>query len=152
MTPLQPGDKAPDFSGMNEKGRLFSLSDFKGRKFVLYFYPEDDTPTCTNQACGFRDEFSTFKKKKVPIVGVSPDTVDKHKKFISKYQLPFTLLADPDLKILQAYGVWGPKKFMGRDIISVHRTTFIIDENGVIEKIFTNIRTKNHTQNVLDAL
>ncbi len=144
MTSLKVGDKAPAFSALNQNGNEVSLDDFKGTKIVLYFYPKDDTPGCTAQACNLRDNHSKLLNDGFQVIGVSPDSVDKHKKFILKYELPFTLLSDPDKTILKDYGVWGEKKFMGKTYDGVMRTTFIIDEEGVIEQIIDTVKTKDH--------
>ncbi|HMR44434.1 MAG TPA: thioredoxin-dependent thiol peroxidase [Saprospiraceae bacterium] len=152
MTHLREGDKAPDFKGINEKGDLVSLRDFKGKKLALYFYPQDNTPTCTTEACNLRDDYSILKKRGIEVLGVSPDSPRKHGNFIKKFDLPFSLIADEDLSIIKAYGIWGPKKFMGREYDGVNRTTFIIDEKGKIEKIIDKVKSKSHAQQILDAL
>lgn len=149
MVTLQEGDKAPAFKAKNEKGELISLSDFKGKKLILYFYPEDDTPTCTQQACNFRDNYALLIKEGYTLLGVSPDSVESHVKFIQKFKLPFSLLADEGMKIINAYGVWGPKKLYGREYDGIHRTTFVIDEKGKIEKIVRRVLSKKATQQVL---
>jgi peroxiredoxin Q/BCP len=151
MVVLNEGDKAPAFSGIDANGKPVSLADFKGKKLVLYFYPKDDTPGCTAEACSLRDDYAELRKKGYEILGVSPDAPSKHQKFIEKYALPFRLLADTDRVVLQAYGAWGPKKFMGKDVVGVIRTTFIIDEAGNIEKIFRKVDTQNHAQEILAA-
>ena len=148
---LNEGDKAPAFKAKDQSGNLVSLSDFKGKKVVLYFYPEDDTPTCTQEACNLRDNFSLLKKKGFVILGVSPQDVVSHKKFAAKFELPFPLLADPDRKITEAYGCWGKKKLFGHEYMGVLRTTFIIDGNGRIEKIFRKVHSNKHTQQILDS-
>ncbi len=148
---LKPGDKAPDFSAPNENGEILTLQQFKGKKLVLYFYPKDDTPGCTAEACSLRDHYSRFLKKGYAILGVSPDSEIKHQKFIEKYNLPFSLLADPEANILKAYGVWGLKKFMGKEYMGVLRTTFIIDEKGHIERVIDKVDTKEHADQILDA-
>lgn len=148
---LKPGDKAPDFSAPNENGEILTLQQFKGKKLVLYFYPKDDTPGCTAEACSLRDHYSRFLKKGYAILGVSPDSEKKHQKFIEKYNLPFSLLADPEANILKAYGVWGLKKFMGREYMGVLRTTFIIDEKGHIERVIDKVDTKEHADQILAA-
>lgn len=149
MHHLQVGDPAPDFSSINEKGETVRLADFKGKKLVLYFYPKDDTPGCTAQACSLRDGYSQFIAKGYDILGVSPDSAKKHVKFREKYQLPFSLLADEDHSVSLAYGVWGPKKFMGRTYDGIHRTTFIIGGDGKIEEIISKVDTENHTAQLL---
>lgn len=151
MTPLQEGDKAPDFTGNDQNGKAVSLSDYKGKKIVLYFYPEDDTPTCNVQACNLRDNYSLMKRKGFVILGVSPDTEKKHLKFEKKFDLPFTLIADPDHKIIDEYGVWGEKKLYGRTYMGLHRTTFLIDEKGIIRKIFLKPKNKKHAEEIIQA-
>ncbi|MCB0532751.1 MAG: thioredoxin-dependent thiol peroxidase [Saprospiraceae bacterium] len=149
MFHLNVGDQAPDFSALNEKGETVKLSDFSGKKLVLYFYPKDDTPGCTAEACSLRDGYPKFIAQGYAILGVSPDSVKKHVKFIEKYDLPFSLLADEDKAVSNAYGVWGPKKFMGRSYEGVHRTTFVIDASGKIEEIIEKVDTKNHADQLL---
>ncbi len=149
MSNLKPGDKAPDFNGNDQQGKLISLNNFKGKKLVLYFYPKDDTPGCTAEACNLRDNYSTLIKKGYAIIGISADNEKSHQKFVEKFKLPFSLIADTDKQIIKAYGVWGPKKFMGREFDGILRTTFVIDENGVIEKIFSKVDTKNHTSQII---
>ena len=151
MTHLTEGSKAPAFKGKDQNGKPISLVDFKGKKVVLYFYPEDDTPTCTVQACNFRDNFGLLKKNGFIVLGVSPDEEKKHKKFEAKYDLPFTLIADADHTIIDKYSVWGEKQLYGRTYIGLHRTTFLIDEKGVIRKIFLNPKSKQHTEEILKA-
>ncbi len=151
MTQLTEGQKAPAFKGKDQNGKAVSLADFKGTKIILYFYPQDDTPTCTLQACNLRDHFGLLKKKGFIVLGVSPDEEKKHKKFETKYDLPFTLIADTDHKIIDSYGVWGEKKLYGRSYMGLHRTTFLIDEKGVIRKIFIKPKSKQHTEEILHA-
>jgi thioredoxin-dependent peroxiredoxin len=151
MTTLKPGDAAPLFSATDQHGNAISLESLKGKKIVLYFYPKDDTPGCTAEACNLRDNHSELIKQGYVVIGVSPDPVAKHEKFTQKYELPFSLLPDTDKKIIQAYGVWGPKKFMGKSYDGVYRTTFVIDENGLIEKVFTQVDTKEHTAQILKS-
>jgi thioredoxin-dependent peroxiredoxin len=151
MITLAAGQKAPAFSGKDQDGNKISLSQFKGQKVVLYFYPEDDTPTCTEQACNLRDNFSELKKEGIVVLGVSPDDEKKHKKFEDKFSLPFTLIADPKHSIIEKYGVWGPKQMFGNKYMGLLRTTFLIDEKGVIQKIFLKPRSKQHTQEILKA-
>jgi len=148
---LKEGTTAPAFKTTDQNGELVSLKDLRGRKVVLYFYPKDDTPGCTKEACSFRDAYSKFKKKDITVLGVSPDKEASHQKFVTKYQLPFTLLADTDHAIAEAYGVWGEKKFMGRTYMGVHRTTFLIDEKGKIRKIFEKVKPEDHSSEVLEA-
>jgi peroxiredoxin Q/BCP len=151
MTHLTEGKKAPAFKGKDQNGKTVSLADFKGKKVVLYFYPEDDTPTCTVQACNLRDNFGLLKKNGFTVLGVSPDEEKKHKKFETKYDLPSTLIADADHKIIDSYGVWGEKQMYGRTYMGLHRTTFLIDEKGIVKKIFLKPKSKQHTQEILDA-
>jgi len=148
---LQEGDKAPDFKAQDQNGDAVTLSDFNGKKVILFFYPEDDTPTCTEEACNLRDNFSLLKKKGFVVLGISPDNVKKHKKFEQKFKLPFTLIADPDRTIIDSYDVWGPKQLFGHKYMGLLRTTFIIDEKGRIEKIFRKVHSKKHTQQILDS-
>ncbi len=152
MITLKEGDKAPAFKGTDQQGKKVSLKDFKGKKLVLYFYPQDMTPTCTVQACNLRDNHALLKKKGFEVVGVSPDEVAKHKKFEERNQLPFTLLADPEHAILDLYGVWDQKQLYGRKYMGVLRTTFVIDEKGKILKIFTKPKSKMHAEEILAAL
>lgn len=150
MTNLQPGDNAPHFTGTTDEGKTVSLADFAGRKLVVFFYPKDDTPGCTAEACNLRDHYAELKEKGYDLLGVSPDGVTKHQKFKNKYELPFPLLADEDQSVLTAFGVWGPKKFMGREYDGVHRTTFVIDAGGKIEKVITKVNTKDHAAQILE--
>jgi len=145
------GTNAPAFKTTNANGEDVSLKDLRGQKVVLYFYPKDDTPGCTKEACSFRDAFSKFKKRGITILGVSPDSEKSHQKFATKYELPFTLLADKDHAIADAYGVWGEKKFMGRTYMGVHRKTILIDEKGKIKKIFEKVKPEDHAEEVLEA-
>ena len=151
MTSLSEHMKAPAFTAKDQHGTTVSLSSFKGKKLILYFYPEDDTPTCTIQACNFRDNFGLLKNKGFEVVGVSPDDIQKHKKFEDKYDLPFTLLADPQHRIIDKYGVWGEKQLYGRTYMGLHRTTFLIDEKGMIRKIFLKPRNKQHSEEIIKA-
>jgi peroxiredoxin Q/BCP len=148
---LKPGNKAPSFAGLDQEGNKISLKDFKGKKLVIYFYPKDNTPTCTTQACNLRDNFAALKNAGIQVIGVSMDNVKSHRKFAQKFQLPFPLIADEDKKILEAYGVWGEKKFMGRVYDGIHRTTFLIDEIGKIKAIISKPVSKNHAAEVLEA-
>ena len=148
-THLEVGDKAPNFSGLDQNGIKVSLKDYLGKKLVLYFYPEDDTPTCTVQACNLRDNFSTLKANGYEIIGVSPDDVESHKKFKNKFQLPFTLVADPKHTTIDKYGVWGEKNLYGHKHMGIYRTTFVIDEKGVIKKIFKKPRNKAHAEEIM---
>ncbi len=151
MTTLSEGKKAPLFKGKNQNGESISLSDFKGKNIILYFYPQDDTPTCTVQACNLRDHFDILTKKGFVVIGVSPDQVDKHKKFETKHTLPFILLADPELSIIEKYGVWGEKSMYGKKYMGLIRTTFLIDDKGIIKKIFSKPKSKEHAQEILET-
>ena len=148
---LTEGDKAPAFKSKDQNGKAVSLSDFKGNKVALYFYPEDDTPTCTIEACNLRDNYALLKKNGITVLGVSPDDEKKHKKFEKKFDLPFTLIADEGKQIIDKYGVWGEKNLYGRKYMGLHRTTFLIDEKGVIKKIFKKPRSKMHSEEILKA-
>jgi thioredoxin-dependent peroxiredoxin len=148
---LKEGITAPNFTAKNEKGETVRLQDLRGQKIVLYFYPKDDTPGCTKEACSFRDAFSDFKKRGIRILGVSLDSEASHQKFTAKYKLPFTLLADTDHSIADAYGVYGEKKFMGRSYMGVKRMTFLIDEKGKIRKVFEKVKPEEHAREVLEA-
>ncbi len=148
-TPLQPGQKAPDFTGMDQHGNKFTLKACRGKKVVLYFYPADDTPACTVQACNLRDNYSLFFQKGYVVVGISPDDVLSHRKFTDKFQLPFPLIADPTHSIIQQYGVWGEKNLYGRKYQGLHRTTFVISEKGIIEKIFLRPKNKVHAAEIM---
>ena len=152
MTHLQEGDKAPAFTGKDAAGNKVSLAGYKGKKVVLYFYPQDDTPTCTVQACNLRDNYSLLKKEGFSVIGVSPDDEKSHGKFEKKFGLPFPLVADPDHKIIDKYGVWGEKQLYGRQYMGLHRTTFVIDETGKIAKIFSKVKPAGHAAEVLAAL
>jgi len=151
MTKLKVGDRAPFFQGKNENGETVSLDDFKGLKLILFFYPRDNTPGCTAEACNLRDNYSELKKKGFQLLGVSPDSSRKHTNFIKKYDFPFSLLADTDLETIKAYDVWGKKKFMGREFDGVWRTTFVIDENGLIENVIAKVDTADHTRQILET-
>ena len=151
MTRLKEGDKAPEFKVTNELGEQMTLADFSGKKLVLYFYPKDSTPGCTAESCNLRDHYTDLKTKGFEVLGVSADNEASHQKFIKKHELPFHLLADTEKQVLNAYGVWGPKNFMGRTFDGIHRTTFVIDENGMIERIFTKVKTKEHTEQILES-
>ena len=151
MAQLKEGSKAPAFKGKDQNGKSVSLSDYKGKNIILYFYPQDDTPGCTAQACNLRDHFGLLKNKGFEVIGVSPDQEAKHKKFENKYELPFTLLADPELKIIEKYGVWGEKSMYGKKYMGLIRTTFLIDDKGVIRKIFSKPKTKQHSEEILEA-
>ena len=148
---LKEGSTAPAFTTTDAAGNTVKLKNLRGKKVVLYFYPKDDTPGCTKEACSFRDAFSEFKRRGITILGVSPDKVSSHKKFSEKYKLPFTLLADTDHSIAEAYSSWGEKKFMGRTYLGVLRNTFLIDEQGKIKKILQKVKTEEHASEVLEA-
>lgn len=145
------GDKAPSFSGVDQNDKKISLADYKGKKLVLYFYPEDDTPTCTIQACNLRDNYSLLKQNGFEVMGISPDDVSKHKKFETKFNLPFTLIADPKHKIIEKYGLWAPKQMFGHKYMGVLRTTFLIDEKGKIRKVFLRPKNKSHAEEIIKA-
>lgn len=151
MITLNEGDKAPAFQGKDQNGKKVSLSEYKGKKVVLYFYPEDDTPTCTVQACNLRDNYALLKKNGFEVIGVSPNDEKSHKKFEAKFDLPFTLLADPDHTIINKYGVWGEKQMFGNKYMGVHRTTFVINEKGVISKIFLRPKNKQHAEEIIEV-
>jgi thioredoxin-dependent peroxiredoxin len=148
---LTEGSKAPAFKAKDQNGKTISLADYKGKKVVLYFYPEDDTPTCTIEACNLRDNYYLLSKEGFTVLGVSPDDVLKHKKFEKKYDLPFTLLADPEHKIIDKYGVWGEKNLYGRKYMGLFRTTFLIDEKGIIRKIFKKPKSAQHSEDIVKA-
>lgn len=150
MKHLKIGDSAPEFKVKNQSDRMVELNQFKGKKLVIYFYPKDNTPGCTAQACNLRDNYTEFTDKGYEILGVSADSVSKHEKFITKQNLPFDLLADEDRRMLNAYGVWGLKKFMGKEYNGIHRTTFVIDENQIIINIIEKVKTKEHAKQILD--
>lgn len=149
---LKEGSKAPAFTLPNEKGKKVSLKDFEGKKVVLYFYPKDMTSGCTKEACDFRDAHPDFKKIKAVVLGVSPDSIESHKKFAEKYELPFTLLSDENKKVLEKYGVWKEKSMYGKKYMGVERTTVIIDEKGKIQKIFPKVKVNGHVDEVLEEL
>ncbi|GAB4483391.1 MAG: thioredoxin-dependent thiol peroxidase [Anaerolineales bacterium] len=149
---LTIGNPVPDFALADETGAARRLADFRGQTLVLYFYPKDDTPGCTTEACNFRDDFSAYTQAGVTVLGVSPDSVKSHLKFKEKYQLPFPLLADVDHRVCEAYGVWTQKKFMGREYMGVARTTFVIDPAGNLKKVFENVKPSEHSAEVLAAV
>ncbi len=149
MTHLKKGDKAPDIKGTDQDGKPVLINDFKGHKLLIYFYPKDNTPGCTAQACNLRDNYDKLLENGYKVLGVSADSEKSHQKFIEKHKLPFPLIADTGKDILKAFGVWGPKKFMGRTFDGIHRTTFVIDENGVIEEIIEKVDTKDHTAQII---
>lgn len=150
--PLEVNMPAPDFSLPDETGKLRSLSEFRGRPVVLYFYPKDDTPGCTKEACSFRDDYHVYEQAGVVVLGVSPDSPTSHARFKEKYHLPFTLLSDEDHRVCELYGAWGKKKYMGREYDGVLRTTFLIDEKGMIKRVFPNVKPEGHSAEVLAAL
>ena len=150
--PISDGVNAPEFSLPDENGDIHDLSEFRGKPLILYFYPKDDTPGCTIEACNFRDDYSAYQAANVEIVGVSPDLPKKHAKFKEKYDLPFTLLSDEDHKVCDLYGVWGPKKFMGRVYDGVNRTTFLIDKDGKIQHVFEKVRPAKHSNAILEII
>lgn len=149
MTTLKKGDKAPDFSALDESGKLHKLADYKGKKLVVFFYPKANTPGCTAEACDLRDNFSRFEANNFALLGVSADSQKAQAKFKDKFEFPFPLLADEDKSVIQAFGVWGSKKFMGKDYDGIHRTTFIIDENGIIDEVISEVKTKEHASQIL---
>ena len=149
MKHLKVGDKAPDFNTEDQDGNAIKLADFEGSKLILYFYPKDNTPGCTTQACNLTDNYEMLLNNGYKVLGVSPDSAKSHKKFIDKYSLPFPLLMDEEKKIIQDYGVWGEKKFMGKVYDGIHRTTFVIDEKGVIADIIEKVKTKDHTAQIV---
>jgi thioredoxin-dependent peroxiredoxin len=152
MSMLKEGDKAPAFSAHIELGATVSLADYTGKKLILFFYPKDDTPGCTAENCNLRDNYTLLREKGYEILGVSPDTAKKHTKFKEKYQLPFPLIPDTEQELLKAYGVWGEKQMYGRTYEGVLRTTFVINEAGVIEKIFSKVETKSHAEQILGSV
>lgn len=146
---LEPGQKAPLFKGKNQNGESVALKDFLGKKVAIFFYPEDDTPTCTEQACNLRDNYALLRKEGIEVVGVSPDDSSSHEKFIGKFSLPYTLVADPQKKIIDAYGVWGEKNMYGRKYMGLIRTTFLVDEKGKIKHIFRKPRVRQHAEEII---
>ncbi len=152
MIKLVKGDKAPNFKGIDQNGDSISLEDLKGQRTVLFFYPKDLTPGCTTQSCNLRDNYSELKAKGFEVVGVSADNEVMHQKFIAKHDLPYRLIADTEKEVINAFGVWGPKKFMGKEYDGIHRTSFIIDANGIIEGIIPKVKTKDHTAQILAVL
>ena len=150
MTNLKIGDKAPNFSALDQDGNKHSLSDYKGKKLVVFFYPKASTPGCTAEACDLRDNFERFKTNNYEILGVSADSAKRQANFIEKNSLPFPLLADEDKSVIEAFGVWGPKKFMGKEYDGIHRTTFVIDEKGILTDVIEKVKTKAHAEQILD--
>jgi len=149
MTTLKVGDKAPEFAAKDNEGNSIKLIDYKGKKVVLFFYPKASTPGCTVEVCNLRDNYARFINNNYELLGVSADSAKRQQNFIDKYDLPFPLLADVDKTVINAYKVWGPKKFMGKEYDGIHRTTFIIDEKGIIEEIITKVKTKEHSAQLL---
>ena len=149
---LSAGEQAPAFELLDNEGNLHKLSDYQGQTIVVYFYPRDDTPGCTKEACSFRDAYADFREAGVEVIGISPDNEGSHSKFIAKYQLPFVLLSDPDHKVCEAFGAWGVKKMYGREYEGVYRTTFVIGPNGVIKHVFENVKPADHSQEVLEVV
>jgi thioredoxin-dependent peroxiredoxin len=149
---IEEGTPAPDFELASDTGETVTLSSLRGKPVVLYFYPKDDTPGCTTQACGIRDAYDEFERAGAVVLGVSPDDERSHVKFRDKYELPFTLLADTDHEVAERYGVWGEKKFMGRTYMGVSRSTFVIDGDGIVQKVFPKVKPESHAQDVLSAL
>lgn len=149
MTTLKKGDKAPQFSGIDQGGNTHTLADYKGKKLVVFFYPKANTPGCTAEACDLRDNYELFKAGNYELLGVSADSQKAQGKFRDKFSFPFPLLADEDKEVIKAFGVWGPKKFMGREFDGIHRTTFIIGENGIIEEVIEKVKTKQHASQIL---
>jgi len=149
MTTLTKGDKAPNFSAIDQDGKTHNLTDYSGKKLVVYFYPKADTPGCTAEACDLRDNYHRFIAQNYEVLGVSADSQKKLIKFKEKYELPFPLISDEDKTVINAFGVWGPKKFMGKLFDGINRTTFVIDENGIIEDVITAVKTKDHTAQIL---
>ncbi len=152
MSKLAAGDLAPQFEGINQDGKKISLNDFKGKKLILYFYPKDNTPGCTAESCNLNDNYEMWLNKGYDIVGVSPDNEKSHLKFIDKYGLKFNLIADTKNEILEAYGAWGEKSMYGKKYMGVLRTTYVINENGIIEAVFEKVDTGNHTKQIIEAL
>lgn len=152
MPYLKEGTKAPGFKAVNQKGEAIRLNDFSGKKVILFFYPKDNTPGCTAESCNLRDNYSELLKAGFEVIGISPDSEKSHAGFASKFDLPYNILADVNKEILKAYGAWGLKKMYGKEYEGVLRTTYIIDEEGVIEKVFTKVKTNDHTNQILSAL
>ena len=151
MKHLKVGDEAPEIRALDENGNEITLEKFRGKKVILFFYPRDNTPTCTVEACNLRDNYSDLLDRGIEVIGISADSGKKHLGFISKFNLPFPLIADVDKKVIKDYGVWGPKKFMGREFEGIHRTTFVINHNQIIEKVFTKVNTKNHAEQIVES-
>ncbi len=152
MSKLKAGDKAPNFEGLNQNGEKIGLNDFKGKKLILYFYPKDNTPGCTAESCNLNENYAMWLEKGFDVVGVSPDSQQSHEKFIEKYGLKFNLIADTEKEILQAYGAWGEKSMYGKKYMGVLRTTFVIDEKGIIEAVYDKVKTKDHSNQIIESL
>lgn len=149
MTTLKAGDKAPNFEAKDEKGNVIKLTDYTGKKLVLFFYPKASTPGCTAEACNLSENYQTFVSKGYDVLGVSADSAKRQENFRNKYEFPYPLLADEDKEVIHAFGVWGPKKFMGKEYDGIHRTTFVIDEEGIIQEVISKVKTKDHTNQIL---
>ena len=152
MTTLQVGDAAPNFSALDQDGNSHELNDFKGKKLIVFFYPKASTPGCTNEACNLRDNYKDLQSKGYEILGVSADTAKRQSNFKNKYEFPFPLLADEDKTVIEAFKVWGPKKFMGKEYEGIHRTTFVIDEKGILEQVISKVKTKDHAAQILGEI
>ena len=150
MDTLKVGDKAPNFSALDEQGNTISLSDYKGKKLIVFFYPKANTPTCTVESCNLSDNYKMLTEKGYEVIGVSADSQKKQANFKKKFKFPYPLIADEDKKVINAFGVWGPKKFMGREFDGIHRITFVIDENGIIDKVIDNVKAKEHASQILE--
>ncbi|WP_010179281.1 thioredoxin-dependent thiol peroxidase [Aquimarina agarilytica] len=149
MTTLKAGDPAPNFTGTDQSGNTHSLSDYKGKKLILFFYPKASTPGCTNEACNLRDNYKELQSQGYEIIGISADSAKRQSNFKNKYEFPFPLLADEEKEVIHAFGIWGPKKFMGKEYDGIHRTTFVINENGILEQVITKVKTKDHAAQIL---
>lgn|SRR5690606_1628549 len=150
MDTLKVGDKAPNFSALDEQGNTISLSDYKGKKLIVFFYPKANTPTCTVESCNLSDNYKMLTEKGYEVIGVSADSQKKQANFKNKFKFPYPLIADEDKEVINAFGVWGPKKFMGREFDGIHRITFVIDENGIIDKVIDNVKAKEHASQILE--
>ncbi|PQL92770.1 thioredoxin-dependent thiol peroxidase [Apibacter sp. wkB309] len=149
---LKIGDKIPDFEGLDQEGKIIKYSDFKGKKLIIYFYPKANTPGCSAEGCNLRDNYAALQKEGYQIIGISKDSVDKQKSFHDKYSFPFPLIADVDKKIIESFGAWGKKKFLGKEYEGILRYTYIVDENGIIKNIITKVKTKNHAEQILNTM
>lgn len=152
MTTLEKGDQLPDFTGKDENGNLISNATIKGKKTILFFYPKDNTPGCTTESCNLRDNYDLLREKGFQIIGISADDEKSHHKFIEKHSLPFPLIADTDKSVIKAFGIWGPKKFMGKEYDGIHRTTFVSDENNKLIAVFKKVKTKAHAEQILEEI